>query len=186
MMKRKLCLILLAAIACLPLRAEVISAADALAIVESYSTEKHGDKASEHFEKFVAATLDGKYRYAHGLTGDGYGGPCDIIDGYYTGGKPENENYYQFFVPDDPEAACVVEYSLCENEVLNEMYASVMVQLYSASAANRFSDQLVELGFKNMGTDEEGASTFSRGDRAVTLRPELLPNDRGTCYHFYF
>ena len=31
MMKRKLCLILLAAIACLPLRAEVISAADALA-----------------------------------------------------------------------------------------------------------------------------------------------------------
>lgn len=185
-MKRKLCLIMLAAIACLPLRAEVISAADALAIVESYSTEKHGDKASELFEIFADATLVGKYSYAHGLTGDGYGGPCDIIDGYYIGGKPVNENFYQFFVPDDPETACVVEYSLCENEVLNEMYASVMVQLYSASAAKRFADQLVELGFKNMGTDEEGASTFSRGDRAVTLRPELLPNDRGTCYHFYF
>ena len=84
--------------------------------------------------------------FTQGLTGDGYGGPCVIIDGFYKGGEP-NKEIYAFEPGQDLDNACVVEMSACNDGDGGDYQLYVTVQLFSKRSSAQFMHQFGQYGF---------------------------------------
>ena len=111
------------------------------------------------------------YGYVHELPGDGYGGPCSIIDGYYKGGV--NDVAQARFVPKD-EMASVIFISACNmGDDSDYGYPEVTLTVYSERAVEAVFAQIVDAGFEQFQFDnpeEAGdAVLFYNGDRQVVV-----------------
>lgn len=92
--------------------------------------------------------------YTRGLTGDGYGGPCSIIDGYYTGGHVDTTQLC--FVPDQPAHALVIELAACNDGDDDDYgYPTVSLNLYHPDAVKALLEQVKKHGFVLTYTDND-------------------------------
>ena len=129
--------------------------ADATAVIENYT---------KHFKA---------YGYVNELVGEGYGGPCSIIDGFHKGGVHDKENYE--FIPSDPYAASTVVITACnDGESSDYGYIHVELTLYSRTLLADVLDQLSTGGFTQFDFDNpcsEGAETmlFYNGNKQVHI-----------------
>ena len=104
--------------------------------------------------------------FTRGLTGDGYGGACVIIDGFFKGGYA-NENLY-CFDPTDIKNACVIEMSACNDGDVGDYELYMTMDLYDKDNAMQFMKQLVDKGFKLQLMEEEGnIRSYSNGTYVV-------------------
>lgn len=134
---------------------------------------------------YVSTTYDAiisAYGYVHELPGDGYGGPCAIIDGYYKGGR--NDVEHATFVPED-EMASVIFITACNSGDDSDYgYPEVTLTVYSDKALGAMLGQLVDNGFEMFDYDnpEEAGSVvlFYNGDRQVGVA------ESESGYNFYF
>ena len=78
--------------------------------------------------------------FVRGLTGDGYGGPCVEIDGYYRGGVADKTQLC--FVPTDQRQACVIEIAICDGDNAPQYSTFFSVQLYDEELASRWLKEL--------------------------------------------
>ena len=109
--------------------------------------------------------------FTQGLTGEGYGGPCVIIDGFYKGGYADKERYC--FMPTDVDSACVIEISACNDGEDGDYEVYVTMELYSPSNAKNFIDDLVNMGFTLQQSEEDGnICTYSNGTYVVDYAHE--------------
>ena len=130
--------------------------ADATAVIENYT---------KHFKA---------YGYVNELVGEGYGGPCSIIDGFHKGGVNDKDNYE--FIPTDPVAASTVVISACnDGESSDYGYIHVELTLYSRTLLADVLDQLSMGGFTQFDYDnpsnESDAETmlFYNGNKQVRI-----------------
>ena len=132
----------------------------------------------DHYDKILT---DGGF--THGLTGDGYGGPCSIIDGYYIGGHVDTEQYC--FVPDTPALAAVIEIAACNDGDEGDYgFPNVSLNVFTADVADDLLNQLDErYGWEekefNVSDDFEVTATYVRDN--VTVEISATENN----YHFF-
>ena len=95
------------------------------------------------------------------LSGDGYGGPCDVYEEYYINGRvlgDRETNKWKMswrqcrFVPYNKNA-CVIAFYVCdqydeETDLTGNVETSVDVMLYHLDAIQSYEKQLKEMGFK--------------------------------------
>ena len=152
----------------------VITIGDIIDIFDYKSTIALGDneekEAAELTDMAVGVFTD--KGFVHGLTGDGYGGPCVIIDGFYKGGVPNKELYC--FVPgDDKDNACVIEMSACNDGDQGDYELFMTVELFTKHAAALFIKQFDQLGFNLEGEPEDdGHCTFTDGSYYIDYSHE--------------
>ncbi|MBQ7691636.1 MAG: hypothetical protein IJT30_10680 [Muribaculaceae bacterium] len=100
--------------------------------------------AAELTSRAVAAFTT--HGFTHGLTGDGYGGPCVIIDGFHKGGTVNREQC-SFEPGADADQACVVEMSACNNGDVSDYELLMSVQVFSNRSAALVLHQFSQHGF---------------------------------------
>ena len=87
------------------------------------------------------------YGYTHELVGEGYGGPCSIIDSFYKDGVNDTNNYT--FVPEPYSyESNVVVITACNNGGEGDFgYLSISFDIYSEDMALILTEQLTKGGF---------------------------------------
>ncbi len=150
---------------------DFISVDDIFRIVTSrYITYANEESDAAYVEATYDAIISA-YGYVHELPGDGYGGPCAIIDGYYKGGR--NDVAKAMFVPED-EMASVIFISACNmGDESDYGYPEVTVTFYDDNAVAAMMAQLVEEGFEMFDFDNPEAVgdtiLLYKGDRQVRV-----------------
>ena len=115
-------------------------------ITYRYITFKNETKDSKALERFYTPIFKA-YGYKHELPGDGYGGPCSIIDGFYKGGYV-NKKKHNIFVPTNKKTASVIFMSACnDGEDGDYGYMQVTLTVYSESVAKGVIADLESSGF---------------------------------------
>ena len=113
------------------------------------------------------------YGYTHELPGEGYGGPCSIIDGFYKDGVNDTENYV--FVPDPAsyEANMVVITACNDGDNSDYGYITITFHVYTPDLAELMVKDLVTNGFNLVkeGDNEDDARIFQKGNKMVTITP---------------
>ena len=182
-MKRLLLVLLIAAVAAMAVNAQSTPrAADVITLVKEgtlplMQAEDLAANLLKHFDDVFIPQ-----GYTKGLTGDGYGGPCVIIDGYYRGGHADTEYYY--FVPDDPLQACVVEIGTCNDGDESDYFSEVSVAFYHETNANDMLRQLLDMGM-TWRLSSQGTPEFFGQDVVVTYNFFEQPNG-AVCFNFSF
>ena len=141
----------------------VIDLGDVIHVIE-FCPQMPESIAEEKADAFMANAVKvmGKKGFTRGLTGEGYGGPCVIIDGFYKGGVPDTTRYC--FVPGQvKDQACVMEISACNDGDGGDYEVYMTVELFTELAAKAFMQQFERHGFKCMERAEDG-STASYGN----------------------
>ncbi|MBO4870894.1 MAG: hypothetical protein J5565_02790 [Muribaculaceae bacterium] len=104
--------------------------------------------------------------FTQGLTGEGYGGPCVIIDGFYKGGYGDSEQYC--FIPTDKAHACVMEIASCNDGDEGDYEVTVTVTLFAKKVVEQFMSQFGKLGFKLISQSDNGeARSYSNGHYVI-------------------
>lgn len=129
---------------------------------------------SKKVEKYYTSVLS-SYRYHHGLIGDGFGGPCAIIDGFYKNGVNDKKNYR--FIPSNRRTASVIYLSACENESTGDCgYLYVRLTIYSKYALDNIRRQMSKAGFKKFEYDNPETAPDSElyysGNKSITISKE--------------
>lgn len=113
------------------------------------------------------------YGYTHELVGEGYGGPCSIIDGFYKDGVNDTETYE--FVPDKYsfESNCVTIVACNDGEDGDYGYITITFHVYSPDMAAIMLEELMSNGFAptNVGSEEEPTFTAKKGNKVVQITP---------------
>ena len=152
----------------------VIAIDDIMDVFNFKSTIALGDNEEKEAAELtnMAVNMFTAKGFAHGLTGDGYGGPCVIIDGFYKGGVPNKEQYC--FAPgDDKDNACVIEMSACNDGDQGDYELFVTVELFTKHAATAFIKQFGQSGFNMVGVpDDDGHCTFTDGTHYIDYSHE--------------
>lgn len=172
-MKKKI-LVLLSIIAVFSCQAQkaydFISVNDIFRVITyRYITSKNETKDAKALESFYTPIFK-SYGYTHELPGDGYGGPCSIIDGFYKGGYDDKENFR--FVPTDKKTASFVFLSACnDGEDGDYGYLEVIMTVYSKSLAECIFADIESSGFELFDFDnpEEAGDVklYYNGDKQV-------------------
>ena len=150
-----------------------IAASDIVSLFDSKSKISVGDNENKEADDLMklAVSLFKARGFTQGLTGEGYGGPCVIIDGFYKGGTVNTE-MYTFEPGSDKDAACVVEMSACNDGDDSDYMLYMTVQLFSLKSAMQFIDQWKKLGFNETAPGEnDDRITFTNGKLAVDYVP---------------
>ena len=149
-----------------------VNASDIIAMID-FCPSMPIETGEEEAEQFMTNAKDIflPLGFTQGLTGDGYGGPCVIIDGFYKSGYVDEERYS--FEPTDVDSACLIEISACNDGDEGDYEVYVTMELYSPSSAKNFIDDLVDLGFILQESQEDGnIRTFSNGTYVVDYAHE--------------
>ncbi len=110
-------------------------------ITLAYEEEDSEDAIAHYTDLFT------ELGFTQGLTGDGYGGPCSIIDGFYKSGYKDESQLCM--VPIDRSEACVIELVACNNgEEADYGFISVNIILYDEQNANDLLKEITRAGFK--------------------------------------
>lgn len=166
-------LCVLAATSSCKAQTQVIDVADVVGLFDYKSTIPVGDNEEKEADDLMALAVKSftARGFTPGLTGEGYGGPCVIIDGFYKGGTVNTE-MYAFEPGSDKDAACVVEMSACNDGDDSDYTLYVSVQLFSLKSAMQFIDQWKKLGFNETAPGEnDDRITFTNGKLAVDYVP---------------
>ena len=162
----------------------VIDAADIIDLFRFRPSIAVGDNEESEAQELVdhAAKSFIARGFTQGLTGDGYGGPCVIIDGFYKGGTV-NEQIYAFEPGNDLDQACVVEMSACNDGDASDYQLYMTVELFSSRAAGMFLHQFSQLGFTitEMPADDEHC-TLSNG--TIFVDYALEKGYANECHYF--
>ena len=165
---------------------DVVSVNDIFrAISYRYITLKNENRDATALIKYYTPIFKA-YGYKHELPGDGYGGPCSIIDGFYKGGYI-NKKKYNTFVPTRKKSASVIFMSACnDGEDSDYGYMKVTLTVYDAVLAENVFADIEASGFKPYDNDgPEGVSElqlFTKGKQQV--RYDF--NEEEKCHNFYF
>lgn len=125
------------------------------------------------------------YGYTHELLGDGYGGPCSIIDGFYKDGHEDPETLE--FIPDDVAMASMVIITACNGGDDSDYgYPMVSLQVYSDVLAESVLDDALAAGFVKFEYDNpeavlDGSLLYYNGDKVVQYIPM---EGGGAIFHF--
>ena len=113
------------------------------------------------------------YGYTHELPGEGYGGPCSIIDGFYKDGVNDTDNYE--FVPDPAsyEANMVIISACNDGDSSDYGYITITFYVYTPDLAELMLTDLVTNGFNlgKEGDNEDDAMILQKGNKTVTIAP---------------
>lgn len=155
------------------------------AITHKYITFKNETRDAKVAMRFYTQVFKA-YGYRHELPGDGYGGPCSIIDGFYKGGYI-NKKKANVFVPTKKNVASVIFISACNNgEEGDYGYPQVTLTVYDANLAKSVINDILLSGFEKFEYDnpEEvaGVDLFYNGDKQVRFDY----NEEENCYNFYY
>lgn len=145
------------------------------------SVGENEEKDADDLMKLAVASFISR-GFTQGLTGDGYGGPCVIIDGFYKGGTVNTERC-AFEPGKDKDAACVVEMSACNDGDESDYMLYMSVQLFSLKSAMQFIDQWKKLGFNEiLPSKNEDRITITNGKLFV----DYVQADSETheCHYF--
>ena len=145
----------------------VIDANDILTVYAFKNTmpEATAEQDADEIMALATNTFTAK-GFTRGLTGEGYGGPCVIIDGFYKGGYAD-ENLY-CFEPTDTKNACVIEMSACNDGDGGDYELYMTMDLYDKDNAMQFMKQLVDKGFKLQLMEEDGnIRSYSNGTYVI-------------------
>lgn len=150
---------------------DFISVDDIFRIVTSRYITMANEEADAKAVMDLYDAIITSYGYVHELPGDGYGGPCSIIDGYYKGG--ENDVAQARFVPQD-EMASVIFISACnKGDDSDYGYPEVTLTVYSERAVEAVFKQIVDAGFEQFQFDnpEEAGNAvlFYNGNRQLVV-----------------
>lgn len=154
-------------------------------ITYRYITLKNEANDTKALQKFYTKVFKA-YGYIHGLPGDGYGGPCAIIDGFYKGGHISKKKFNQF-VPTRKKAASVLYMSACNDGDDGDYgYLEVTLTVYDKGTAQAVLADIKSSGFTLFeydNPDEAGDSNlYYNGDKQV--RHEYNKHDRS--HNFFF
>lgn len=143
---------------------------------------KNEDKeADELLEKaYQVFTAQG---FTPGLTGDGYGGPCVIIDGFYKGGVPDTTLYC--FEPGlNKDRACVIEMAACNDGDVGDFELYMSIEMFSEHAARLFVNQFGDNGFKPVAglAEDDDHCSFTNGKYVIDYSHETGYAD--DCHYF--
>ena len=164
----------------------VISVNDIFKVITyKYITLKNESKDANALIKYYTPIFK-SYGYRHGLPGDGYGGPCSIIDGFHKGGYI-NKKKYNVFVPTNKKNASVIFMSACnDGEDGDYGYLNITLTVYDAQQAEKILANIEGAGFKAYnGGNPEGESElplFIKGNKKI--RYDF--NEEEKCHNFYF
>lgn len=131
-----------------------------------YITLKHEARDAKAVEKYYTKFFK-KYGYIHELPGDGYGGPCSIIDGFYKGGYI-NKKKYNMFVPTKKKTASVIYMSACNDGEGDYGYLELTMTVYDKTLASKVLANIQAAGFKLSNTYSNGVKEYLNGNKQVT------------------
>lgn len=161
----------------------VADVGDLLAVID-FCPQMPVETAEGEADAFMANAVKvmEKKGFKRGLTGDGYGGPCVIIDGFYKGGVPDTTRYC--FVPGAlKDQACVVEIAACNDGEDGDYEVFVTVELFTEQAARAFMRQFDRHGFKCAERDSDGNSaSYGNGKYVIDYSHETGYAD--DCHYF--
>ncbi len=137
-------------------------------ITYRYITLKNEARDAKAVEKYYT-TVFKKLGYIHELPGEGYGGPCSIIDGFYKGGYI-NKKKANMFVPTKKKNASVIVMSACnDGEDGDYGYLQVSMTVYDKALANKILADIKASGFKLSHTYSNGVKLYRNGNKQVTV-----------------
>lgn len=154
-------------------------------ITYKYITLKNETKDATAVERFYTKVFKA-YGYKHELPGDGYGGPCSIIDGFYKGGYI-NKKRANVFVPTRKNVASVIFISACnDGEDGDYGYPQVTLTVYSARLAKIIMGDIIDSGFEKFEYDNPdevaGVELYYNGNQQVRCDY----NEEEKAYNFYY
>ena len=154
-------------------------------ITYRYITLKNEARDAGAVEKNYTAFFK-KYGYTHELPGDGYGGPCSIIDGFYKGGYI-NKKKANMFVPTKKKTASVIFMSACnDGEDSDYGYMQVTITVYDKALASKILANVKASGFKlfkyDNPSDAAGVKLYYNGNKQV--RTDYNAEEK--AYNFYY
>jgi len=154
-------------------------------ITYRYITLKNEAHDAEAVEKNYTAFFK-IYGYTHELPGDGYGGPCSIIDGFYKGGYI-NKKKANMFVPTKKKTASVIFMSACnDGEDSDYGYMQVTITVYDKALASKILANVKASGFKlfkyDNPSDAAGVKLYYNGNKQV--RTDYNAEEK--AYNFYY
>ncbi len=137
-------------------------------ITYRYITLKNEARDAKAVEKYYTPIFK-RYGYIHELPGDGYGGPCSIIDGFYKGGYI-NKKKFNMFVPSKKKTASVIFMSACnDGEDSDYGYLHLTLTVYDKALANKILADIKASGFKLFNTYSNGVKLYRNGNKQVTV-----------------
>ncbi|MBP5687616.1 MAG: hypothetical protein J6X22_03120 [Muribaculaceae bacterium] len=147
-------------------------------ITYRYITLKNETKDAKAAQNFYTPIFK-KYGYTHELPGDGYGGPCSIIDGFYKGGYI-NKKKANMFVPTKKKSASVIFMSACNDGGEGDYgYLNITLTVYDKALANKILANVKASGFKQSRDDKD---LYCNGNKEV--RYDYNPEEK--AYNFYY
>ena len=154
-------------------------------ITYKYITLKNETKDATAAERFYTKVFKA-YGYKQELPGDGYGGPCSIIDGFYKGGYI-NKKRANVFVPTRKNVASVIFISACnDGEDGDYGYPQVTLTVYSARLAKTIMGDIIDSGFEKFEYDNPdevaGVELYYNGNQQVRCDY----NEEEKAYNFYY
>lgn len=154
-------------------------------ITYRYITLKNETRDAKAAEKYYTQVFK-KIGYIHELPGDGYGGPCSIIDGFYKGGYI-NKKKANMFVPTKKKTASVIFLSACnDGEDSDYGYLNITLTVYDKSLANKILANIKNSGFKKVQNDNNDKAVsivnYSNGNKLVGY--DYNPEEK--AYNFYY
>lgn len=154
-------------------------------ITYRYITLKNEARDAKAVEKYYTPIFK-KYGYIHELPGDGYGGPCSIIDGFYKGGYI-NKKKFNMFVPTKKKTASVIFMSACnDGEDGDYGYLQVTLTVYDKALAKKVLANINVSGFKKFEYDNPdeaaGVELYYNGNKQVRYDY----NEEEKAYNFYY
>ena len=150
-------------------------------ITYRYITLKNESKDAAALIKYYTPIFK-KYRYVHELPGDGYGGPCSIIDGFYKGGYI-NKKKANVFVPTKKKTASVIFMSACNDGEDNDYgYLNITLTVYDKALANKILANIKASGFKKTENGEVEVIQYCNGNKQVTY----IYNEYEKAYNFSY
>ena len=137
-------------------------------ITYRYITLKNETRDAEAVEKYYT-TVFKKQGYIHELPGDGYGGPCSIIDGFYKGGYI-NKKKANMFVPTKKKTASMICMAACNDGGDGDYgYLDLTLTVYDKALANKILADIKASGFKLSNTYSNGVKLYRNGNKQVTF-----------------
>ena len=146
----------------------VVSVSDIINIVTyRFITEKNEAEDAQAVIDNYTKILK-RYGYTNGLIGDGFGGPCSIIDGFYKGGYGSRKTFK--FVPTNRKTASMIYMSACNDGEGDYGYLYFTLHVYSKSLARAVTKDIINSGFKKFEFDnpaEAQGTLYYNGNKQV-------------------
>ena len=154
-------------------------------ITYRYITLKNEASDAKAVEKYYT-TIFKKYGYIHELPGDGYGGPCSIIDGFYKGGYI-NKKKANMFVPTKKKTASVIFMAACnDGEDGDYGFLNLTLTVYDKALANKILANIKASGFMKYEYDNPdevaGVELYYNGNKQVRYDYNAEMKE----YNFYY